>query len=253
VAVSSQKKFFDSSVDSIEFLRGHTLAVMQVKAGTQFPLSLGVGVEFAFNRHISAHLLVGPILKPYMRMIIQRYARDNDAHKSKMEFIAQNFSGGISWNCGMTAHYKKYYLGGIVQFHSLSINSTPQLLVENLAPERAEEILDRAENSHRIVENFYKTSQIKPAAYLTQMGVQAGRRFLFRSNPRFSIATHLSYSFTIASYGKVDSRKGLISSFLNDLVGPVVSERLSERLQHLRIPSVTFAACYSIGRPISDF
>jgi hypothetical protein len=239
--------YFRSRVDSMAFFNGEILPGAQLKISTMFTLTIGGGAEFAINRFTSLHVSYGTMFDPYMNLLFDRFESRSTANPEQIAFIRANYAGGRVWTLGTNLHFRKYYVGPFLQSQKFIMKSTSRTFVETLAPDRAQEINDLAIHSPDIVENFYNYSEIKAAVYPVQLGVQLGKRFLFKQVPQLSIATEFGYSFNIDAKGKIDSRNGAIGDFLNNIVGPVINESLEKRFNSIQIPTASLSIIYNIS------
>lgn len=87
----------------------------------------------------SIHLLFVPVTdtsKTYLNVVLDALSNRCPEHAQKYTCIKSNLGRGKVWETGFNFYRKKWYTGIFFQAQSFSLTSMPQLLIENLAPEK---------------------------------------------------------------------------------------------------------------------
>jgi hypothetical protein len=234
------------SQDSVRFYTGELLPAFRLRIGTEAPLQLMIGVDVPITNVFSLRLDWGKLFTPYTSAIFQRFGADTST--SRTEFIDNHFAGGRIWTIGSYFHFRKFYGGPFFQFQKYGFRSTPMELVRGMATDRVDEIEDKIYSSRfQKAKEFYEEKEMKPAIFPTQVGIQIGRRFLFRRIPQFGIDVAAAYSMNVGVRARLDSSNSVVGNVIGSLVEPEMESKIGERFRNLRIPSLTVSFCYQLG------
>lgn len=240
--------YFRSKEDSLRFIKGDLLPLYDFRFGTQAPLQIFGALEVSVFNNGTLWFGYGQLFKPYMSLIFSRIKRRPGADSGKLDFLYRRYDGGRIWTVGAKFHHRRFYTGATVQFLKVGFKATPQMLVQTLAPEKAEEIEDKIDNSgYRRIRDFYESQVIRPVVFNTQIGLLLGYRLPLPFVPRLSIGCEASYSIIVYSKGKMDTSGGILSNALSRIVQNDINNRLTDKFVGVRIPSLSLSVGYSFG------
>ncbi len=204
---------------------------LKISAGTQVPLQHAMGIQARPIPAFSVQADLGIITRPYDGMILQFLEWFNTGEEY-LRMIEGAFELGGSADLRVQGHLGNWYAGAYGQYISLRAADRPLDLIENYYHID----LDGFPEFRRL---NITSQEVQLKSELVQLGVTAGREFLFAS-PRWGMFLEVSVSKNIASRNRgYASGKELrtLTVLIDDELDPVYRA-------YAYIPSVNVGVTY---------